>query len=398
MTATSVFQRSPWALSIVLIANGLAYSFFAITLPSLGRTLGFSDGNTGLILGLAALVMTLASPLWGRLCERWGRRRIIIIAISAAAVLTIATTSIIHLRLNTLISLNSALVFLIIIRTTQALFSAGLKPAGQAYIADITISRHRVNGMGMLGAAFGIGTILGGIIAMISGKTSIISGYIVVNTLLIVATLVALKYLPESQQHSPLPQTKTSTLPYRVLWPYLLITLCGLCVFSILQHVTSLRLEDSFSLSSDSAIRTGAKIMVITMLAMILTQALLIRLKILTPISLLLTGGILGLIAMVIALLASSITVLICAMALIGIAMGCLFPGNLAQLSLNVDQHSQARVAGVNGISQGVGLALGPILGANLHQLSPYNPYLACLFLLLSIVVIVLFNRRTTPT
>jgi len=55
MTATSVFQRSPWALSIVLIANGLAYSFFAITLPSLGRTLGFSDGNTGLILGLADL-------------------------------------------------------------------------------------------------------------------------------------------------------------------------------------------------------------------------------------------------------------------------------------------------------------------------------------------------------
>jgi DHA1 family tetracycline resistance protein-like MFS transporter len=393
-------------LALIFIANGFAYAFFVITLPIIGRQLDFSDTNTSLILGMSAFMITLVSPIWGRLCERWGRKKVILISIVATLFCTILTAFIIKLRIELAISLQLSFLLLLSVRILNSLFTGGIKPAGQAYIADTTHINMRAKGMGLMGAAFGMGSILGGLCAVIFGSNNIFFGYVAVSITLLISFFLAYQQLPESRPTDAYPVSRTP-LPYSKIWIFLTITLVGLSVFSLLQHTISLTLADKFALSDDLTIRTSGMSMMVMMVTMIITQALLLRVLSLTPIMLILLGIVCSSAALLFASLVPVLWGFIVSMILFGFGLGLLFPGNLALLSINVDSFSQGRIAGVNGMAQGVGLALGPILGSYLHHSVvsfPYVhayalPYLSSAFLLFILIVpLALLRYRSLST
>ncbi len=111
-----------------------------------------SFGATALMVGLLAtsfsLMQFVFSPIWGRLSDRIGRKPIILLGLMGSCVSYLA------------LALATTLPLVFLARIVGGIAGANI-PTAQAYIADVTTPENRTKGMGMVGAAFGLGFIFG---------------------------------------------------------------------------------------------------------------------------------------------------------------------------------------------------------------------------------------------
>src|SRR5204862_6418317 len=95
-----------------------------------------------------SLMQFLFSPVWGRLSDRVGRRPVLLMSIGGSAASYL------------LFAFAPSLALLFAARALAGIMAANVSTA-QAYIADITTEENRAKGMGMVGAAFGLGFVFG---------------------------------------------------------------------------------------------------------------------------------------------------------------------------------------------------------------------------------------------
>ena len=132
----------------VIILDLIGFGIVIPILPAYTKELGASAGILGILLATHAALQFLFAPVWGRLSDRFGRRPIMLI--------TIAGTCSALLMLG----LAESILGLFVSRLLSGLFSANISVA-TAYVADVTEESERTRWMGMVGASFGIGFILG---------------------------------------------------------------------------------------------------------------------------------------------------------------------------------------------------------------------------------------------
>ena len=124
-------------------------------LPLYAKQFGASGLTVGLLLTSYSLMQFFFAPMWGRLSDRIGRRPILLISLALSAIGYIIW------------GFSSSLPMLFLSRIVAGFGNANLAVA-QAYISDITPEEDRAHGMGMIGAAFGLGFVLGPAIAGIA--------------------------------------------------------------------------------------------------------------------------------------------------------------------------------------------------------------------------------------
>jgi multidrug resistance protein len=139
------------ALGIVFLTVFLDLVGFGIVLPLLpfyATELGASPFEVGLIIASYSAMQFLFAPIWGSLSDRYGRRPLLLVGLfgSAASYLVFG--------------LAQSLEVLLLSRVIAGIMGANI-PVAQAYIADSTTSDRRARGMGLIGAAFGLGFIFG---------------------------------------------------------------------------------------------------------------------------------------------------------------------------------------------------------------------------------------------
>jgi len=112
------------------------------------------------MITIFSLMQFIFSPIWGRLSDRYGRRPILMISLTGAMISHI------------LFAIAGTLPLLFAARILTGIFSATV-PTAMAYIADVTDQENRAKGMGLVGAAFGLGFILGpaagGLLSVVGG-------------------------------------------------------------------------------------------------------------------------------------------------------------------------------------------------------------------------------------
>src|SRR5689334_11256831 len=124
---------------------------FGMVIPLIGlygRHYGASSLQLSVLGGIFSLMSFLFAPFWGSLSDQFGRRPIIIMSLLGST----ASYVIFGLAPN--------YWWLLISRAVGGIFAANIS-AAQAYIADVTSTEDRAKGMGLIGAAFGIGFTLG---------------------------------------------------------------------------------------------------------------------------------------------------------------------------------------------------------------------------------------------
>ena len=126
----------------------LGYSLILPLLPYYADTFGASITLVGLLGTSNALAQLVAAPIIGRLSDRYGRRPLLIFSI-AGTVLSFL-----------LLGFARSLTMLFISRIMDGLLGGNIALA-RAYITDVTDDKTRSRGLGIIGAAFGVGFIIG---------------------------------------------------------------------------------------------------------------------------------------------------------------------------------------------------------------------------------------------
>lgn len=382
MDITSRSTKAQLALFLGLTANTAGQSLFLVVLPPLGRRIGFTDIETGAIKSISAVLLMISAPAWGYLSERIGRRPILLLALAAAAMAAVAYGVIIGSRLASVVSAVSALSAFVVVRAVQALATSGLLPAAQAYTADITAPSQRAKGMGTLGAAIGLGVIIGAALAwQVAGDAPALA-FFIVAALAAVAVVSVFWLAPEPARREQ-QASGDARLSLRRIWPFLAITVVSISAYSIVQQVTALRLQDALGFTIEQSIAQGGAALLGIALAMIVVQACVVQVLHWQPARLLTVGAAIAALAMLICCFARTYTEITVTLILVGIGLGLMLPGNLASLSLRTGGGAQGKVAGINVVAQGLGQAIGPLAGAALHQLSPQVPFFAAAILLM---------------
>ena len=134
-------------VSIVLV-DLLGFSLVMPLLPRYAEHYGFGPWQIGALLAAFPLCQLIAGPILGRLSDRYGRRPVLL----ASQVGTAASFL--------MIGLTDSFVVMLLGRMLDGA-SGGNILVAQAYIADVTKAEDRSKGLGLIGAAFGVGFVLG---------------------------------------------------------------------------------------------------------------------------------------------------------------------------------------------------------------------------------------------
>ena len=113
------------------------------------------------IIAASSLVVFLASPRWGRLSDRWGRKRVMVLGLFGYACGNLLFASVFHATLIGLLLPLTGYLLLMLTRVMHASVMSAIMPSSSAYMADITSVATRTKGMGAVGAANNFGSILG---------------------------------------------------------------------------------------------------------------------------------------------------------------------------------------------------------------------------------------------
>ena len=147
--------RKP-AVGFIFVTLVLAIVGFGLLIPVLPKLITrFQGGDIaegshayGWIISIYALLQFIGSPILGSLSDRYGRRPIILIATAGSAIDYAIMAS------------APNLIWLFVARTIAG-FTAGVMATANAYLVDVTPPEKRAGAFGLLGAAFGIGFIVG---------------------------------------------------------------------------------------------------------------------------------------------------------------------------------------------------------------------------------------------
>jgi MFS family permease len=175
-----------------ILLDFVGFSILIPVLPLYAEDLGASKIEVGLILSLYSLGLVLFLPFWGWVSDRIGRRPVILFCL-------LGTTGYFGF-----LAVADSVGEIYVARALGGFFGASIGTA-QAYITDITAPEDRARGMGLIGAAFGLGFVLGNVIGGVLHDLHPILPFLTTAGLALVNFLVAFALLPESR---PLPATR----------------------------------------------------------------------------------------------------------------------------------------------------------------------------------------------
>jgi multidrug resistance protein len=255
--------KSPLIVIFTTVLVDLIGFGMVIPLISLyGRHYGASSIELSLLGGIYSLMQFIFAPFWGRLSDRVGRRPILLISLLGSTVSYV------------IFGLASSFTWLLVSRAFGGIFAANISTA-QAYIADVTSPSDRAKGMGLIGAAFGIGFTLGPPLGGIaSAKLGIAAPGLIAAAICFCNFALAIFRLPESlspeNRQTESKRSRVLLSPRRLkaaftqgrlgflLCTFFLVTFA----FSTMEQTFSLLFQNKFQLETGEAgLKTGLVLM-----------------------------------------------------------------------------------------------------------------------------------------
>jgi DHA1 family multidrug resistance protein-like MFS transporter len=179
-------RRNIVILSIALIVVSLGFGVVIPIFPFYIEHLGGGGSELGLLVAVSALTELIFGPVWGSLSDRVGRKPILIIGMLGYAVALV------------LFGLATQMWMLFTFRALSGILSSATMASTMAYVGDSTSEKERGGGMGVLGAAGGLGLILGPGFGGWLARVSLATPFFVGAGISLVTVVLVAAFLPES--------------------------------------------------------------------------------------------------------------------------------------------------------------------------------------------------------
>lgn len=237
MTTPAPLPRSaiPVVIATVFI-DVIGFGMVLPLLPSYAARMGATPGNIGLLVASYSAIQFILAPLWGRVSDRIGRRPVLLIGLagSVASYLVFAFAN--------------SLPLLLLSRILDGGSGATVNVA-QAYLADETTPEKRTKAMGMVGAAFGLGFIVGPILGGITSAIGNTLPGIIAAVITAINLIMAWRVLPESIPAAVAADAPTARTPWRALAAPVAVLFLATLAFSVMYVVFPLFGEQRFGAS-----------------------------------------------------------------------------------------------------------------------------------------------------
>lgn len=170
---------------ITVVIDLIGFGVMIPILPFYVESFGGTGFEIGMLTAVYSMMQFIFAPIWGQLSDRYGRRPILFFSIlgSAAGFL--------------IIGLANALWLVFLGRIIAGITGGNISTA-QAYIADITTPENRAKGMGLIGAAFGLGFVFGPALGGILSKFGTSAPFYFIAALALFNAVMLYFVLPET--------------------------------------------------------------------------------------------------------------------------------------------------------------------------------------------------------
>jgi len=179
-------RRNLTILFATLVIMMMGFGIIIPILPDLVVAFGGSGLQMGGLMAIFSLMQFLFSPMWGSLSDRYGRKPIIALGVFGNALSMLA------------LGLSTQLWMLFAARGLAGILSSATLPTAMAYISDSTDEKNRGGGMGVIGAAMGLGMILGPGTGGLLSAISLQAPFYFAAALSLLAMAALWFFLPES--------------------------------------------------------------------------------------------------------------------------------------------------------------------------------------------------------
>src|SRR5690349_8169407 len=170
---------------LTIFVNLIGFGIIIPLLPFYAETFGASPLVVGLLFAAFSICQLVAAPVLGELSDRYGRRPVLIGSLLGTVVSFV------------MLAVAHSVAMLFLARIVDGLSGGNISTA-RAYVADVTEPKDRARAYGLIGAAFGLGFILGPALSGVLAGISYTAPIWAAAAVTVVAALMAWLWLPET--------------------------------------------------------------------------------------------------------------------------------------------------------------------------------------------------------
>ncbi len=407
-TDAQVRSRSFAILFCVSAITAVGNTGMQSILPAIGRTIHIPDPMVAAIFSLSALLWAISSPIWARASDKHGRKPLILLGLAGFALSMVLCGLVVGAGLLHLAGPLIIFGLFLLARAQFGLFGSAANPATQAYVAERTTREERTQWMSTLAGAFGLGTIVGPLIAtlfVLPGTAGLAGPMFAFAVMAIAMLVVVIRWLPEERRkpaqdapaHGPLAMDPSPPMKPAALWrdprlvPFLIYGfLVASCQTALGQTLGFLIIDKSHE-SVTAALNYIRMAMMMGAFAGLLAQWGLIRMFRMSPRHLLRWGVCLAAAGNLLVAFAPDYWTVVVAYTLSSLGFSFARPGFTAGASLAVPQNDQARAAGAIAAINGVNVVLAPFF-VKLYEMVHPAPFLLCAAILIGLAIFAFTN------
>ena len=356
-------------ISIVLAVLGYGMAF--TVLPFFIEELGGSGTQFGILLFLFGFMQLIFAPVWGKVSDKYGRKPVLILGMVGLG------SSMLFF------GLASAIWMLYVAQVASGILSSAMPPVAMAYISDSSSEEHSSGAMGRIGAAGGLGIIVGpGFAGMLAG-ISLTLPFFAAAGMCLLTCFTILAFLPESLPPGKRTAVmeKINLMEIRGMWQALSTPVAFALIITFAINFGKSNFTGAYALFAAGKFGFGAEevgaVLMVTGLVYVLAQGLLVgpltnRLTEGGVIKMSLIGSAAGFLLM---LLAFDYITMLLTVGLFNLFNAVLKPATMGLISKKTTS-AQGSVMGIAESYMGLGRALGPLWAGAMVDININLPYL----------------------
>lgn len=194
-------RRNLYILAFALAVVTIGFGVVMPIIPFYMENLGAGGTELGLLVASYAVMRLIFGPIWGSLSDRVGRKPVMMIGVLGYGITMVG------------FGLATKLWMMFAARTLSGILSSATSPTTMAYIGDSTSEQERSSGMGVLGAAAGIGTIFGPALGGLLADFGLSTPFFFAAGMSLLSILLIALFLPESLEKKSNGDRETQSPP-----------------------------------------------------------------------------------------------------------------------------------------------------------------------------------------